>query len=163
MAETQTQGHPDSGGAGHELTDVPLRPLIVFVVGLLVAGALVFLGLGGWVQLYAARESSKAGLPSLVPPPIRMGVEEPPLQASPHSDLVKMRREERAILDSSAHVDREAGLVRIPIDDAMRLLLEQGLPTRSSGDTTIGGETREPGLPDATSGRSESDGKEGLR
>ena len=34
------------------------------------------------------------------------------------------------MLDSYGWVDKNAGIVRIPIDEAMKLTLQRGLPTR---------------------------------
>lgn len=52
----------------------------------------------------------------------------PKLQASPPTDLQEIRAHEERILGSYGWVDRERGIVRIPIDRAMDLLLERGLP-----------------------------------
>lgn len=144
MAGSHPDGHdpghprpdPASGPAGHELSDVSLRPLLLFVVGLLASGLVVFLGLGGLMTLYDSRETAKAGLPSPAPPPIRAGAQAPLLQPDPHADLVRMRLEERSVLDGAAETDPKGGRARIPIEDAMRLVLERGLPTRSAADTT---------------------------
>jgi hypothetical protein len=43
----------------------------------------------------------------------------------------RLRAADEAILNSYGWVDEEAGVVRIPIDRAMELTLERGLPTRS--------------------------------
>ena len=47
------------------------------------------------------------------------------LQAAPARDLARLRERERAELARYAWVDREAGLVRIPVEQAMRLLLSR--------------------------------------
>jgi hypothetical protein len=41
-----------------------------------------------------------------------------------------LRREEDAILTTYGWVDRQAGVVRIPIDVAMKQVLEEGFPVR---------------------------------
>ncbi len=55
---------------------------------------------------------------------------EPRLQTNPREDLADLRRAEERVLDSYGWVDKDAGVVRIPIDDAMRLTVERGLPAR---------------------------------
>jgi hypothetical protein len=50
------------------------------------------------------------------------------LQVNAPGDLARLRAEEGATLSTYGWVDRAAGTVRIPIDRAMRLLLERGLP-----------------------------------
>lgn len=54
----------------------------------------------------------------------------PHLQAAPERDLQQLRQADEIILNSYGWVDREAGRVRIPIDQALELLLEEGLPVR---------------------------------
>ncbi|MEA1834355.1 hypothetical protein U8607_19860 [Methylobacterium durans] len=51
---------------------------------------------------------------------------EPRLQASPARDLARMLAEERARLEGYGWVDRERGIARIPVTEAMRLLAERG-------------------------------------
>jgi hypothetical protein len=53
---------------------------------------------------------------------------EPLLQVSPTADWVEMLQRERAILNSYRWVDRSKGIVHIPIERAMELLAQRGLP-----------------------------------
>jgi hypothetical protein len=55
---------------------------------------------------------------------------EPRLQTDPRDDMANLRRSEDDVLDSYGWVDRNAGVVRIPIERAMTLVVERGLPTR---------------------------------
>ena len=55
---------------------------------------------------------------------------EPRLQIHPREDLQDLRASEDAILNSYGWVDKNAGIVRIPIDEAMKLILQRGLPAR---------------------------------
>jgi hypothetical protein len=57
---------------------------------------------------------------------------EPRLQETPISDLQAMRAAEDRILNSYGWIDKSNGLVRIPIDRAMDLLAQRGLPSRST-------------------------------
>lgn len=56
----------------------------------------------------------------------------PNLELNPHVDLAALRSRENAELESYGWVDRKAGVVRIPIDRAIDLLAERGLPFRAS-------------------------------
>ena len=56
---------------------------------------------------------------------------EPRLQTDPRQDLADMRAKEDEVLGSYGWVDKNAGVVRIPIDAAMKLTLERGLPART--------------------------------
>jgi hypothetical protein len=53
---------------------------------------------------------------------------EPRLEANPLVPRLRMRAEEDWVLQNYGWVDQKAGMVRIPIDRAMDLLAERGLP-----------------------------------
>jgi hypothetical protein len=55
---------------------------------------------------------------------------EPRIQANPAADMKRLRDQEDATLTTYGWVDRQAGIVRVPIDVAMTLVLEEGLPVR---------------------------------
>jgi len=63
----------------------------------------------------------------------------PRLQISPAEDLKAFREREEAKLTSYGWVDKENGIVRIPIERAMGLLLERGLPVRSNSNANATG------------------------
>lgn len=56
----------------------------------------------------------------------------PRLQVNSPQDLAEMRAQEEAVLHGYGWIDREHGVTRIPIEKAMQLLIERGLPTRQS-------------------------------
>jgi hypothetical protein len=58
----------------------------------------------------------------------------PRLQAAPITDLKDMRAAEEQILKGYGWVDQAHGVVRIPIDRAIDLLAQRGLPTRPQTD-----------------------------
>lgn len=51
-------------------------------------------------------------------------------QVTPREALKALHAEEDAVLNNYAWVDRNAGVVRLPIADAMKLRLQQGLEAR---------------------------------
>ncbi|MEM4409504.1 MAG: hypothetical protein QXI19_12260 [Candidatus Caldarchaeum sp.] len=57
-------------------------------------------------------------------------VPRPALQANPQMDIVELRRVEEGRLSSYGWVDEQKGIVYVPIDRAMELLTEKGLPAR---------------------------------
>ena len=114
----------------HEESDVDIRAILRFgawlaivMVGIYVAVWLVF----GFFDRREASESVRdfplAAGRSDVPP-------QPRLQADPRQDLRALQQRDEALLNSYGWADREAGLVRIPIAEAMRLTVERGLPVR---------------------------------
>jgi hypothetical protein len=58
----------------------------------------------------------------------RSGPPEPRLQVNPVQDLKALRAAEDQILASYGWVSQETNVARIPIDRAMELLVERGLP-----------------------------------
>jgi len=72
----------------------------------------------------------------------QMAFPEPRLQIAPQLDLAAMRTREEAELHSYGWVDRQAGVVRLPIDRAMELMAQRGLPVR--GDPNAPKPTRTP-------------------
>jgi hypothetical protein len=54
----------------------------------------------------------------------------PRLQTNPREDMRELRAREEEILTSYGWVDKNAGIARIPIEEAMKLVLERGLPAR---------------------------------
>src|SRR5207247_10197384 len=57
----------------------------------------------------------------------------PKLSVNPGQDLQTMRAAEDAALKSYEWVDREKGIVRIPVDRAIEILAQKGLPARPQG------------------------------
>jgi hypothetical protein len=126
-----------SESKAYETRDIKLRPLAVFIAGLTIVGLVVYFVVFAMFRLFsgqAAREDAQLA-PSSVSRPAKTPVEErlppePRIQANPAADMDALRRQEDAVLTTYGWVNREAGIVRIPIDMAMRQVLEEGLPVR---------------------------------
>jgi hypothetical protein len=119
--------------AGYEHAD--MNPLVVVsaAVGLLVMLALVFVGvtlLGQFMTgtpFTVSRPQDLIGGLQAAPaptPPL------PALEAESGQTLDPYRASEEQKLNSYGWVDRSAGVVRIPIDRAMDLTAQRGLPSR---------------------------------
>jgi hypothetical protein len=131
MAE-QRHGHHDHGDAQHEQSDVNIRAIFEFGAGLAVLGVVVALVVA-LLFGYLTRREERASVVPLYPLAVELGERVPPeprLQINPRQDLKDLRAAEDEILHGYGWVDRNAGIVRIPINDAMRLTLERGLPSR---------------------------------
>lgn len=114
-------------------------PSIALFGGLLVIACLVAMSiLAGLFSYYYHRE---AGLDQpaspLVPSGTRTLPPEPRLQLAPGheihplKDLVAYRQREDALIANYGWVNQPAGVVRIPVEEAKKLLLSRGLPSRS--------------------------------
>ena len=124
---------------GYELSDISTRVVVVFATALVVAGivihVLVWLLYVYFGHVAAVTYSRQYPLSSVGPAPLPAA---PMLQVRPREELKQLRADEDATLMSYAWVDSNAGIVRIPIDRAMQLVLQRGLPTRTPGDTAAG-------------------------
>ncbi|MFI5280763.1 MAG: hypothetical protein ACHQU1_09720 [Gemmatimonadales bacterium] len=114
---------PHIPGIGHEHTDVRARPIVVAGIGLTVALLLVAGLMLGLFDLLATRAAR------LSPPPNPLAAAEGPrlppeprLQVHAVRDLRELRAAESTILDHYGWVDKQAGVVRIPIARAIDLL-----------------------------------------
>jgi hypothetical protein len=124
---------PPEVSIGHEERDVSARAIALSALTLAVVCAVVFVLMQVLFNFFAARESRHTVAPS--PLAGAYGLKQPPeprLQTSPLEDLQALRARAAAALDSYAWVDREAGVVRLPIERAIAVLAERGLPARAA-------------------------------
>jgi hypothetical protein len=121
--ETSSRAEPHS--PGHEERDIQLRPLIISGVSLALLAGLTLLTMWLLFDYFAARQARFEIPPPLQEPQIPP---EPRLQVSPTHDWRGMLAAEMATLHSYGWVDPQAGIVRIPIERAIEILAERGLP-----------------------------------
>ena len=127
--------------AGHETTDVNVLGLSIFAGSLLVAllavlaGTIVLFKGYGVMDRYLdkRRAQGEPGANSLVR--VQPNYAGPLLQIRPEQDLHQMQRANAADLRGYRWVDRNHGVVRLPIDRAMDLVVQRGLPPVSPGVT----------------------------
>ena len=122
-------GHAGGGdGRGHERRDVELRVVVALGLGIAIFLTVATLASRLAFGYLAGRERALDAPPSALHD-ARPTPKGPRLQVAPRVDLESMRAEEDAILHSYGWIDREGGVVRIPIERAMELLAERGLPS----------------------------------
>jgi hypothetical protein len=56
----------------------------------------------------------------------------PQLQVNPREDWLKFREEQEKSLETYSWENRSAGTVRVPIEEAMELLVKKGLPVQGT-------------------------------
>ena len=146
MAEANT-AHPVRTESGHELSDLSPRIISFFGVGL---AALVIVVLAiSYAALLGLRHSAGRRAEPLSPLTIMQEpIPGPRLLVEPESTMKTIRQQEEARLKSYGWIDQESGIVHIPIERAVDMLAEKGLPARprkapSSGDRRAAKETGE--------------------
>ncbi|MGB7947919.1 MAG: hypothetical protein WCH75_09580 [Candidatus Binatia bacterium] len=133
MSQADLDRH--DGQRAYELSDLKPGAIALFGVGLVIAVVLavivttLFLG---YRTVQRGRQDTPA--PRLarereVIPQLRLQVDAP-------EELRQLRAAEDAVLSSYSWVDKDAGIVKIPIDRAMEILAKKGLPARQPEQKT---------------------------
>lgn len=129
MAEG-TSTHRADHAVHHETSDVNVGGIFGFALGLFMTGVAILVIVWRLLLFFSAHEARvmpefplAAEQENRLPP-------EPRLQTNPRQDLRDLRSAEEAVLTGYGWVDKKAGIARIPIDEAMTLTVERGLPAR---------------------------------
>lgn len=121
--------HESGTEAGHETSDVSIGAIVKFGIGLAVAALLVHVAMWGLFRVLETRvEKRDRAIPPLVAAALRRTPPEPRLERDALSPRRRMQEEEDTALTTYGWVDRDGGIVRIPIERAMEILVERGLP-----------------------------------
>jgi hypothetical protein len=129
-------GHPHdvNPGVSHERRDVNVFQISAFGIGLLLSCIVVVFAMWAMFDFLYSRENAKndtnpAALvmkyQNALPP-------EPRLQPQPTVELKDLRADEDAILNSYGWINPDRGIVRIPIDQAIDMVAQKGLPSKPS-------------------------------
>lgn len=145
MAAEHTHGHDNKGrseSTAYETRDVKIRPLVMFTAGITVLILFSFLVVLWVFRLFSSQHatrdaqsvtSSIARPAGAAPADEQLQWPEPRVQSRPADDLNALRVEEDVSLTTYGWIDRDSGVVRVPIDVAMQLVLKEGLPARQPG------------------------------
>jgi hypothetical protein len=111
----------------YEPEATPIKPLVIFAVGLALLIALAIVVAYFTLQLFIGQQATQeARRPAPVLAPA--GPPGPRLQTNAPQDLRAYQQAEEELLSSYGWVDQQSGRVHIPIQRAMQLLVERGLP-----------------------------------
>ena len=112
-------------GAGHEQREISVPTVIVSLAVLLIGAFLVCLLVVGIFRYFHSENKVaqtakdwKQQIPA-----------EPRVEEHPWEQLITVRAREDHVLSSYAWIDQKEGTVRIPIDQAIDKLAQQGLPS----------------------------------
>jgi hypothetical protein len=140
-------------GTEYEHTDASVWTIFKFGVWLLVSAIIIHIGLGLLYELY--KQQSKATQEQPYPLAISTEPRQPPpprLQQFPSNEITDFRVKEEQKLNSYGWANKDAGTVHIPIDEAMKLVLQKG---------TLQSRPENPGEPAPTLGMMPSDASSG--
>ena len=144
----------------YERRDIGVAGVLYFLLALLVAGVIVHFIVNGLFWYLTKRSDAEQtpvsplvkNVPSdtrRIPPKYNENYEEylkkefpaPQLETNERTELNDVRLREENVLSTYDYVDKNAGTVRIPIDRAMDLLAQRGLPVRTQASSGEGGAT----------------------
>jgi hypothetical protein len=118
---------------GYETTDADAGPVVRFAIFLLVLTLAIAGLVVGFYKYLDARETAEKAqrypMSEMVERPLPP---RPRLQTYPFTDITTMRADERTMLNEYAWVNKSTGVVRIPIERAIEVLAERGLPHRAA-------------------------------
>jgi hypothetical protein len=137
LSRNERAESPRNPGVAFEPRDADVRALLYIGIGILVAAVVIHLAVLWLYGLFAARESRRGLRPSTAVPAGRL--KEPPeprLQVEPSRDLEELQRAQGEKLRGYDWADQKSGTVRIPIERAMDLLVQRGLPQVRQQPTT---------------------------
>lgn len=124
-------------GVAYEKADV--SPPAIARLGLVLASATlatVFASFGLFKLLRSQEAKSEPAPPPLAIREVGRVPPEPRLQTTPMSDLAVTRVQQRDVIDEYGWVDKNAGKVRIPIAEAMRIYVERERQRTGTGTGT---------------------------
>lgn len=124
-------GTPERQGQGREIN---YTGVTVVAGGIVVITVLAMLAMIGVFDFFTGREARRQPrATTLTPRPAVQLPPEPRLQADPVRDLAAFRADEEARMEAWGWADQSKGLARVPVDRAMELIVQKGLPARSHG------------------------------
>jgi hypothetical protein len=155
--------NPKPPHGDYERRDIRVADVVYFLIGLALAAVFVyFIAKGMFWYLDTRYETEQPPVSPLVsaapadtrriPPQFGNNYEKyleqdfpaPQLEINERTELNDIRLHEEDTLSTYGWVDQKSGTVRIPIDRAMDLLVERGLPVRSQSDQAAPNEKARP-------------------
>lgn len=136
MTDHHKHHHDD---VGFEREDLGSKPIIGFIVSLVISGVLIYYVIWGIFHFLDAydRKHQQLRTPLIqvesntrdVQTQLIQRFPEPRLEENERTELNGFRYGEEQELNSYGWVDKNAGIAHIPIEQAMQLIAQKGLPT----------------------------------
>lgn len=128
---SEPTGPPPDPSEGHERTDIAAKPILYFLIGLVVFGGVVQASMSVLMTIYV-QSDAKAPVPKDDILRDTGSTNAPaPLQQNTTADMVRMYRDEDRVIETY-NVDPQSHAVRIPLDRAVEVLAKKGLPHREA-------------------------------
>ena len=117
----------------HEESDVNVSAILRYGLGLFLVAVVVHAFLWWLLGIYEGQHQRAqtqvypmaAGQQNRLPPA-------PRLQSNPQQELRELLARQKAVLEGQSPANKDASVTRMPIDAAMKMIVERGLPTREA-------------------------------
>jgi len=116
---------------GYETRDANVGGVFNFLVALGIVLVVTGLVCWGLFRYFSAHDVDQAASESPFADTRQLPLG-PQLQVNPRQDWLKFREEQEQALETYAWENRSAGTVRVPIEEAMELLVKKGLPVQGA-------------------------------
>ena len=146
MSDDSIQNQPLTNHDGYEREDLGVRGVFYFLVGLVVFTIIIYVIVFGMYRFLDTYEKShQAAMSPMVSPPadVRAVTSEetqtfpqPRLQENERAQLRQVIEDQDRKLATYNWVEKNKGVVQIPIERAMDLIAERGLPVRAAESAT---------------------------
>jgi hypothetical protein len=134
------------GQGGFEQQDLTAQSIYAFLISLVVGGVLVYVVVWGLYRFLDARQRSRQPAQSplvkqvdtetrVVSPEEITKFPQPRLERNERIEINDFRLKEEQTLSTYGWVDEKAGVMHIPIERAMQLVAQRGLPTTPKAGT----------------------------
>jgi hypothetical protein len=130
---------PVDASAGYEKRDASIPGLIQFAFWMAVVLVVTMVGMHFAFEHFKKESPLGPTMSPMVQEGARMIPPPPLLQVHPHQELQDYCEAQQQEVTTYGWIDQPSGVVRIPVDRAMDLLLAKGLPTRSPSDAAAAG------------------------
>jgi hypothetical protein len=131
-------GFPTDRGRGFEERDASIKGLVQFAIWMAVVLAVTLVGMKWTFDYFKRTEPMGPTASPLVTESQRVLPPSPRLQSQPHRELADYCLAQQQEVTTYSWVDQGSGVVHIPVDRAMDLILERGLPARPSSEAPSG-------------------------
>ncbi len=124
---------------GYETRDMQLAVVWKWIAALIIGSMLTAIATYyGVYVLFVKQEVKQSSTEPLVNARKLPPEGYPRVQARPKEEITEFRKEEDERVTEYAWKDKQKGIVRIPVDRAMNLILQKGLPVRNSAGAVDG-------------------------
>jgi len=121
---------PSPEATGHETKDASIRGIVFTGLGLAIAAAIALSIVYGIFQYLSTQPVTTAPPNPMAETGVQQFPPEPRVEEHPAVEIQQLHAKEDSLLSTYGWTDKEAGVVRIPIDRAIDLELQRGFPVR---------------------------------